>query len=160
MFFKNHFKLLLVLFFNILIGCKLQEPLKTHGIIYLENRSEKLIVNKSNKNDVIEIFGQPQVKSQDSDDIWVYLERILTKGKYHKLGKHIVKENNVLVLEIDNRGILIDKQFYNKKDMQKIKFDNEVTSVSYTKKSFIYNFLYSLRQRIDDPLGKKRIKNN
>ena len=81
MLFKNHKIFYFAVIFNILIGCKLQEPLKTHGIVYLENRSEKLIINKSNKNDVIQIFGQPQVKSQDNDDTWVYIERILSKGK-------------------------------------------------------------------------------
>tara|TARA_Y100000591_G_scaffold179490_1_gene154991 strand:- start:6868 stop:7326 length:459 start_codon:yes stop_codon:yes gene_type:complete len=148
MFFKNHFKLLLVLFFNILIGCKLQEPLKTHGIIYLENRSEKLIVNKSNKNDVIEIFGQPQVKSQDSDDIWVYLERILTKGKYHKLGKHIVKENNVLVLQFNKYGILSEKKLLTKEDINKISFSDSTTDNELTKKSFVENFLQSVKQKM------------
>ena len=60
---------------------------------------------------------------------------------------------------MDDRGLLIDKSFLNKDDMKKINFDTEITEVSYTKKSFIYNFLYSLRQKIDDPLNKKRIKN-
>ena len=78
--------------FFILSGCKIQEPLKTHGIIYLENRAEKLIVNQSNKNDTIRIFGQPQVLSDDDELTWIYLERILTKGKYHKLGKHVLNQ--------------------------------------------------------------------
>ena len=88
---------LFFILFIILIGCQFQEPLKTHGIIYLENRSQKVIVNKSNKNDIIRIFGQPQATSQNEEDTWIYFERILTKGKYHKLGRHVVKENNVLV---------------------------------------------------------------
>ena len=76
-----------------------------------------------------------------------------------KLGKKKLLANNVLVLEINEDGILMDKKFYNMEDMKKISFDENVTSVNYSKKSFIYNFLSSLRQKIDDPLGKKRIKN-
>jgi hypothetical protein len=64
-----------------------------------------------------------------------------------------------LVLEFDNKGVISSKKFYNKNDMNNIKFDKNVTSINYSKKSFIYNFLSSLRQKIDDPLGKKRIKN-
>ena len=67
-------------------------------------------------------------------------------------------KNNVLVLEIDTKGILISKKFYDKEDMLNLDFDNSITTINYTKKSFIYNFLSSVRQKIDDPLGKKRIK--
>ena len=65
----------------------------------------------------------------------------------------------MLVLEIDNTGILLSKKFYNKNDMNEINFDENITGVNYSKRSFIYNFLSSIRQKIDDPLGKKRIKN-
>ena len=119
MFFKNHKNFYLLPFFIILIACQFQEPLKTHGIIYLENRSQKVIVNKSNKNDIIRIFGQPQATSQNEEDTWIYFERILTKGKYHKLGRHVVKENNVLVLEFNKYGILENKIFLDKEDRKK-----------------------------------------
>ena len=148
MLFKNHKIFYFAVIFNILIGCKLQEPLKTHGIVYLENRSEKLIINKSNKNDVIQIFGQPQVKSQDNDDTWVYIERILSKGKYHKLGKHVVKENNVLVLQFNKYGILFEKNFLTKEDINKIAFSNNTTDNELTKKSFVENFLQSVKQKM------------
>ena len=148
MLFKNHKIFYFAVIFNILVGCKLQEPLKTHGIVYLENRSEKLIINKSNKNDVIQIFGQPQVKSQDNDDTWVYIERILSKGKYHKLGKHVVKENNVLVLQFNKYGILFEKNFLTKEDINKIAFSSNTTDNELTKKSFVENFLQSVKQKM------------
>ena len=75
------------------------------------------------------------------------------------MGKKKLIANNVLVLEIDNKGVLISKKFYNKDDMNKINFDEEETDINYSKRFFIYNFLSSVRQKIDDPLGKKRIKN-
>ena len=134
--------------FIILSGCKLQEPLKTHGIVYLENRSNKLIINKSNKNDVIKIFGQPQIKDSDNIDTWIYLERILTKGKYHKLGKHIVKQNNILILDFNKYGILKNKKLLNKEDINKIKFSKKNTENELSQKNFIRSFLESIRQKM------------
>ena len=86
--------MLFVLIFIILIGCKLQEPLKSHGIIYLENRSKQLTVNVSNNNDVIKTIGKPHIKEEELDSTsvtWIYFERTLTKGQYHKLGQHVLK---------------------------------------------------------------------
>ena len=134
--------------FIILSGCKLQEPLKTHGIVYLENRANKLIINKSNKNDVIKIFGQPQIKESDNIDTWIYLERILTKGKYHKLGKHVVKQNNILILDFNKYGILKNKKLLNKEDINKIKFSKKNTENELSQKNFIRSFLESIRQKM------------
>ena len=148
MFFKNHKNYYLLPFFIILIACQFQEPLKTHGIIYLENRSQKVIVNKSNKNDIIRIFGQPQATSQNEEDTWIYFERILTKGKYHKLGRHVVKENNVLVLEFDKFGIIKNKKLYTKEDINKIAFLEKKTENKLSQKSFVESFLQSVRQKM------------
>ena len=106
------FVLIIVLF--ILNGCQLQEPKKNHGIVFLKNRSEKLIVNKSNKNDVLNIVGQPHTKSVDDVDEWIYMERTLTKGEFHKLGQNVLEKNNILILNFDKFGILIEKELLNK----------------------------------------------
>ena len=146
-FFKNIF-IKIIIIFIILSGCKLQEPLKTHGIVYLENRANKLIINKSNKNDVIKIFGQPQIRDSDNIDTWIYLERILTKGKYHKLGKHIVKQNNILILDFNKYGILKNKKILNKEDINQIEFSKKNTENELSQKNFIRSFLESIRQKM------------
>ena len=64
--------------------------------------------------------------------------------------------NNVLILEIDSRGILAKKDFYDLEDMKNIKFDKKQTQTSYSKSNFIYDFLSSMRQKINDPLGKRK----
>ena len=125
----------------------------------LEKKQAKLKVNLTNKNDIFSIIGPPSTKSTFDNDIYIYIERKTSSSKLTKLGKKKLLRNNVLVLEVDNKGILVSKKFYNKEDMQKIEFDETSTEINQTSKSFIYNFLYSLRQKIDDPLGKKRIKN-
>ena len=146
-FFKNHF-IKIIIIFIILSGCKLQEPLKTHGIVYLENRANKLIINKSNKNDVIKIFGQPQIRDSDNIDTWIYLERILTKGKYHKLGKHVLKQNNILILDFNKYGILKKKEILKKEDINQIKFSKRNTENELSQKNFIRSFLESIRQKM------------
>ena len=150
--FKYHYyKIILVLLF-ILSSCQLQESAKNHGILFLENRSNKLLVNESNKNDVINIIGQPHSKSVTNEDTWIYLERTLTKGKYHKLGQHYLKTNNVLVLDFDKYGILKEKTFLTKDDIQKLAFSDKETSNELSQKSFVQKFLTSLR----DKMYKKR----
>ena len=144
--FKNHLKFYLILLI-ILSNC--QEPLKTHGIVYLENRANKLVLNKSNKNDVVKIFGQPQIINVDKNDItWIYMERILSKGKYHKLGQHILKENNILILDFNKYGVLKSKKLLNKDQINKIKFSDKNTENELAQRSFIQNFLQSIRQKM------------
>ena len=146
--FKYHSKKTILFVFLILLGCQLQEPAKNHGILFLDNRSEKLIVNKSNKNDVVKILGQPHTKTFDEDDIWIYIERTLSKGKYHKLGRHTLKTNNTLILNFDKYGILKSKDFYNKEDINKIKFSKKTTSNDLSKKSFVETFLQSVKRKM------------
>ena len=144
---KNH-KIYFLSFFIILYACKLQEPYKNHGIVFLENRANKLLINKSNQNDVIKIIGQPHSKSINNNNEWVYFERILTRGDYHKLGQNILKESNVLVLNFDKFGILKNKKLFNKNDKNELKFSKKETENELTRKSFVEKFLSSIRQKM------------
>ena len=146
--FKNHFIKLFIVLFIILSACQLQEPTKNHGIVFLKNRSDKLTVNKTNKNDVIKIIGQPHSKSINDDDIWIYVERTLTKGKYHKLGKHVLMKNNTLVLKFDKFGILKSKNIYDKNSTNKIAFSKKETKNELSRKSFVESFLSSLKAKM------------
>ena len=145
-FKKNHFKLFILL--SILTSCQLQESKNTHGIIFLENRAKKLIINKSNKNDVLNIVGNPQIRDKMDENNWIYLERVLSKGKYHKLGKHKLEKNNVLMLKFDKYGILKEKEFFKKEDINKIEFSKNETKNDLTKKSFVQKFLQSIKQKM------------
>ncbi len=146
--FKYHKKLIIFILFIILSACQLQDPNKTHGIVFLENRAKKLIINTSNKNDVVKVIGLPQIKSEIDNNTWMYLERTLTKGKFHKLGKHVLKDNNVLVLSFNKYGILEFKEFLNKEDINKIKFSEKTTENDLNRKSFVQSFLESVKQKM------------
>ena len=148
--FKNHFTKISLFLLFILVGCQLKDPDKNHGILFLENRSKALIVNKTNKNDIIGKLGQPHSKSFDDEDIWIYLERTLSKGKYHRLGQHVLKTNNVLVLYFDKYGILEQKTIYTKDNINEVNFSKDKTENQLSKKSFVESFLSSLREKMYD----------
>ena len=142
-----------------LASCSLNKVIHHHGVHNLEKKQKSLKINYTNKNDIYKIIGPPSTKSTFDNDVYIYIERKTTGTKIVKLGKKKLLINDVLVLEVDSKGILLSKQFYNKSDMNNIDFNEAITGVNYSKKSFIYSFLSSVRQKIDDPLGKKRIKN-
>ena len=125
----------------------------------MEKKQTKLKINSSNKNDIIKIIGPPSTKNSFDNEVYIYIEKKTSSSKLTKLGKKTLLKNNVLVLEIDNKGILLSKKFYDINDMNELNFNESQTDINYSKRSFIYSFLSSLRQKIDDPLGKKRVKN-
>ena len=122
----------------------------------LEEKQAKLIIQKSNKNDIQQILGPPSTKSTFDSDIWIYIEREITNERLIKLGKEKLLTNNVLILEISTQGQLMNKQFYDMNDMNEIKLSSLKTENKYGKKSFVYDFLSSMRQKINDPLGKRK----
>ena len=153
-------KIILLSIVIILSNCTLNKVINHHGVHNLEEKQLKLTVNESNINDVTKIIGPPLTKNEFDTDVLIFIERKTSSSKLLKLGKRDLLVNNVLLIEMDKKGILVSKKFYNKDDMNKIKFDDDFTTTNFSKRSFIYNFLTTLRTRIDDPLGKKRAKVN
>ena len=139
-------------------NCSLNPVVKHHGVPLLEKKQASLIVNKSNKNDILEILGNPSTKSKFDTDLWIYVERQQTQSKIKNLGRMKVFKNDVLILEIDNYGLLKKKNFYNINDMNKINVVEATTQTGFEKNSFIYEFMSSMRQKINDPLGQRAKK--
>ena len=131
---------------------------KHHGVHFLEKKHEKLVLNSSNKNDVLKLLGEPSTKSTFDNDVWIYIERKISTGKIYYLGKEKLIVNNVLVLELNNMGLVASKKLYKKDDMNKLTFAENSTDPKYRKRSFVYDFLSSMRQKINDPLGKRKNK--
>ena len=82
-------------------------------------------------------------------NLWIYIERTQTKGKFLKLGTNQLTKNNVLVLNFNKYGVLGKKTFFDINDMNKIKFDEEVTFNDAKSENFIYSFLSSIRQKME-----------
>ena len=152
-------KILYIFFISIIVtNCAFKEVVKHHGVPFLEKKQSSLIVNKTNINDIMKILGNPSTKSKFDNDIWIYIERKQTQSKLTNLGKMKIYKNDILILEIDKFGILKKKEFYNKDDMKSLKIAENITGKKFKKNSFIYSFMSSLRQKINDPLGQKSKK--
>jgi len=150
--------LYIFLFAFVVTNCSFKKVVKHHGVPFLEKKQKSLIINKTTSNDVRKILGAPSTQSKFDNDVWIYIERKQTQSKLKNLGKMKIYKNDVLVLEIDSYGILKKKEFYNIDDMKKIKVVKDTTSASFTRNSFIYDFMSSMRQKINDPLGVRAKK--
>ena len=149
-------KIILIILTLFLSNCKLNKVVNHHGIHNLELKSKELFVNKTNVNDINKILGPPSSSSYFNNDVLIYLERKTSNSKLLKLGKRKLIVSNVLLLEVDKRGMLINKEFLNKNDLNKLKISQKETKINTTKQSFISEALSNVINRIDDPLGKKR----
>jgi|TARA_B100001094_G_scaffold207215_1_gene201110 outer membrane protein assembly factor BamE (lipoprotein component of BamABCDE complex) len=152
-------KILYIIFLSLVVAnCSLKKVVKNHGVPFLEKKQTSLIVNVSNKNDIKKILGNPSTTSKFDNDIWIYIERKQTQSKLKNLGKMIIYKNDVLVLEIDDYGVLKKKEFFNKDDMENLKKVELTTEDGFEKKSYIYDIMSSMRQKINDPLGQRAKK--
>ena len=151
-------KNILIIFFLFVVNCNFNKVVNNHGVHFLDKKQDQLIVNTSNKNDIINLLGPPSTKSTFNNDLWIYIERKKTRTTLFKLGKKKILTNNVLLLEIDKRGLLAKKELIDINDMNKIKFSTDATELTHKKKSFVYDFLSSMRQKINDPLGVRKKK--
>ena len=142
----------------IVSNCSFKKVVKHHGVPFLEIKQSSLVVNETNKNEILKILGNPSTKSKFDNDVWIYIERKQTQSELKNLGKMKIFRNDVLVLEIDKYGILKKKELFNKDDMKNLKVAEATTKGGFTKRSFVYNFMSSLRQKINDPLNKRAEK--
>ena len=153
------YKILYIFFFILLLtNCSFKKVVKHHGVPFLEKKQKQLIIDQSTSNDIRKILGTPSTRSKFDNDIWIYIERKQTQSRLRNLGRMKIFKNDVLVLEINNYGILKKKEFYNMEDMKKIKIVENTTEASFARNSFIYDFMSSMRQKINDPLGVRAKK--
>tara|TARA_B100001250_G_scaffold398296_1_gene406352 strand:+ start:457 stop:921 length:465 start_codon:yes stop_codon:yes gene_type:complete len=151
-------KLFLFIILIVVTNCKLNDVNKTHGSLNLDKKHKKLELNVSNKNDIVVLLGPPSTVSQFNNKKWYYIERKVTNTSIFTLGKEKVLKNNVLVLELDDNGLLTTKEFLKFDDMKDLKFSKNTTESSVIGKNFLYNFFNSVRQKINEPI-KKSIQN-
>ncbi|MDC2997007.1 hypothetical protein OAY51_00190 [Candidatus Pelagibacter sp.] len=149
-------KIILIILTIFLSSCKLNKIVNHHGIHNLELKSEKLLINETNINDIKKILGPPSSTSYFDNDVFIYLERKTSNSKLLKLGKKKLLVSNLLLLEIDNRGILINKRFLSKNDLNELKISKKETGLNTQERSIISQALSNIIDKLDDPLGKKR----
>ncbi len=132
--------------------------IKHHGVPNLEKKQKLLRLNETNKNDIKKILGNPSTKSKFDNDVWIYIERQQTQSRLKNLGKMKIFKNDVLVIELNKFGILMKKEFYNIDNMENVKIVEATTEAGFKRNSFIYNFMSSMRQKMNDPLGQRAKK--
>ena len=115
-------KIILIIVFILISSCSTNKVVKNHGTSFIKNKSKDLVVNKSNKNDVLEILGPPSTKSSFDDNIWVYIETKKTSTSIFKLGKRNTEKSNILILQLDDLGLIKTKNFYDLAKMNEIEF--------------------------------------
>ena len=151
-------KLIIIIIIFLFTSCSFNKVVKHHGVHFLEKKQKKLEISFTNTNDTKKILGPPSTKNSFDNDIWIYIERKTTVSQIRTLGRKKLLLNNVLILEFDNRGILVKKDFYDKNKMNKLEISTKETKVLDKKDSFIRSILTSLRQKINDPLGQRQAK--
>ncbi len=124
----------------------------------LKKKNDKLEISGTNRNDVLLQLGLPSTKSSFDNEVWIYMERKTTSSQLKSLGKQKLLLNDVLILEFDTKGMLVKKDFLTKDNMNKLKISSNETQIINQKNTFIDNFLSSLRQKINDPLGVKKAR--
>ena len=154
--FMNRLFIIIILFF--ITSCSLNKVVKHHGVHFLENKQKKLEILSSNKNDIVSLLGIASVKSTFDNDVWIYIERKTSVSQLTSLGRKKILSNNVLILEINSKGLLAKKTFFDISDMNNLNLSKAETNVMNQKNTFIKSVLTSLRQKINDPLGKKKTK--
>ena len=138
------------------LSCSLNKVKNNHGTLSLENKFNEVYVDKSNANDILSIFGPPSTKSEFDDNIWFYIERKKSNQSILKLGNQKIIKNNVVVLELNNKGMLSSKKIYDVNNMNKYKFSKNTTGKTYEKDSYIYGVITSLREKINAPTRRKK----
>ena len=151
-------KLLFIIAFIFILSCSTNKVKNNHGVSSLNIKFNKIVVEKSNSNDILNLLGPPSTKSSFDINIWIYIERKKTNQSIFKLGKQKIEKNNVLVLELDNKGILAKKKLYNLDDMNDYKFVEKATQKDFSQNSFVYGVLSSLRDKINAPVRKRKEK--
>ena len=138
----------LIFLFFFTINCSFNNVSNTHGFRFLENKTNKIVINKTNKNDVKKLIGPPSSVS-NFNDIWLYIERKKTNQSIYKLGKKKISKNNILILEFDTMGLVASKKFLKLEDMNDIKIAEKMTNKKFKNDNKLYNALSTLRNKLN-----------
>ncbi len=151
-------KILILFLFLFTLNCSVNKVSKNHGFKSLETKFEKIVINQTNKNDIIDLIGPPSTKSDFNKNKWFYIERRKTNQSLIKLGSKKIEKNNILMVEFNNRGILTNKKIFDMDDMNEIKYVKSLTHKEFKQNNFLYNILTSVREKINAP-ARNRSKN-
>ena len=152
MFFINY---IIIILFIFIVNCSGNKVSNYHGVKLLEAKYDKIEINKSNKNDLIKIIGPPSSISEFDKNKWFYIERLKSNQSLIKLGNQKIKKNNILIIELDNKGILKKKELLNLDNMNDIKYSKSITTKEFKDDKFLSGVFSSLREKINAPMRNR-----
>tara|TARA_Y100000816_G_C26063582_1_gene558745 strand:- start:462 stop:917 length:456 start_codon:yes stop_codon:yes gene_type:complete len=147
-------KYIYILLFIFIINCTGNKVSNFHGVKSLQSKYEMIVVDKTNKNDLINIIGPPSTKSDFNKNKWFYLERLKTNQSLLKLGTQKIKKNNILVVNLNEYGIVSDKKILDLNNMNDVKFLKDITQKDFKENDYIYKLFSSIREKINSPVKK------
>ena len=151
-------RIFIIFIFLLTLNCSSNKVSNNHGFISLQTKFEKITVNKTNKNDIINIIGPPSSISSFDNNKWFYIQRIKTNQSLFKLGIKKIEKNNILVVKFNNRGILNDKKILNINDMNDIKFSKDITEKEFKQNDMLFKIFSSIREKANAPARNKSKK--
>ena len=126
-----------------------------HGIKLLETKINKIELNKTNKNDLIKLIGEPSTISDFDKNEWFYFERLKTNQSLFKLGAQKIKKNNILIVKFNQYGVVENKTILDINNMNDLKELKDITYKDFENKNMLYSVFSSLREKINSPARKR-----
>jgi len=151
-------RIFFIFLFLFTLNCSSNKVSLNHGFKSLQEKFNKITINKTNKNDMLKIIGPPSSVSNFNKNKWFYIERMKTNQSIFKLGIKKIDKNNILIVEFNNKGILKDKKILKLNDMNDVKYVKDITEKDFTQNSFLFNIFSSLREKANAP-ARNRAKN-
>ena len=151
-------RIFFIILFLFTLNCSANKVSNNHGFTSLQTKFEIISINKTNKNDILNIIGPPSSISNFNKHKWFYIERTKTNQSLFKLGVKKIQKNNILIVKFNNKGILEEKKILELDDMNDIKFTKDITEKDYKQNDVLFKIFSSLREKINAPT-KNRSKN-
>ena len=150
-------KFIIIIIFLFIVNCSGNKVSNFHGSKQLETKFRVIKVNITNKNDLVRLIGPPSSISDFDNNKWFYIERLKTNQSLIKLGNQKIEKNNVLIVQLDNFGIVKEKKLLDLENMKDVKYLNTTTEKDFKNENILYDVFSSLREKINAP-SKNRSK--
>ncbi len=150
-----------IIFFLLILAvtnCSTKKLVVNHGLINLDKKKDEISIGKSNKNDILDIFGPPSTVSTFDENIWIYIELKKENQSIVKLGKKRIKKNNTLIVKFDNRSLVNKVDFIDINNLNQLKLSDKETEKEFTTNNMLFNVLTNLREKINAPVRRKQNK--
>ena len=149
-------KKIIFIIFLLTVSCSNNKVVNNHGLNALELKNDKIIISRTNKNDIIKIVGKPSTVSLFDENLWYYIQREKVNQSVFKLGKKKIQKNNVLEIKFNKYGIVESKKLYQINNMNDLKVEKKLTQKKYQRNSATIKALNSFIQKINSPAKKKK----